>query len=119
MSKLHIMNGDGGNRFTAICHAPTPAGNNAAGVSWAVAIRNGVKPVSIMTEGNAAGQIATAEANQVANGDVIEVSFQFDDDPTWNDVTRNAQITAIANDAVTRSVNEVQARLKYFGKVVA
>lgn len=119
MSRLHIQAGDGGNRFNVICHAPTPVGNNAAGVSWATAIKNSSAPVTSMTIGNGPGQISTAESNDVANGAVIEVSFPLDDDPTWDAAARTANINAVAIDAMIRTVVLMQARLKYFGKDIA
>lgn len=119
MSRLHIMTGDANNVFTVVCHAPTPVGNNSAGVAWNTAIANALKPVTHMTIGNGSGQIATAEANQVASGDVMEVQFQFTDDPTWSAGTRTTQLNLIATDAVTRTQNDYAARLKWFGAVVA
>lgn len=119
MSRLHIMTSNGGNTFTVVCHSPTPTGNNSAGVSWVTAISNGLKPVTRMTIGNGFGQIATAEANDVAAGNVIETSFEFNDDPNWSAPTRSTQLNLIASDAVTRTQNELAAKLKWFGAVVA
>lgn len=119
MSRIHIQTGSASNRFEAVCHAPTPAGNNAAAVPWKTAIANSGPPVTSMVIGNGAGQISTAEANQVAGGDVIEVRFQFDDNPLDDSATRSANLNAIASDAVARAISEMQARLKYFGKDIA
>lgn len=119
MSRLHIMTGDANNVFTVVCHAPTPVGNNSAGIAWNTAVANALKPVTRMTIGVGPGQITTAESNQVASGDVLEVSFQFNDDPNWSAPTRTAQLNLIATDAVTRTQNELGAKLKWFGAVVA
>lgn len=112
------MTGNGGNTFNVVCHSPTPAGNNSAGTSWVNALKNGIKPVTSMSIGNGSGQISSAEATDVAAGNVIEASFQFDDDPTWDAGTRTAQLNAIASDAVTRVQTELGAKLKWFGAVV-
>src|SRR6185295_130853 len=117
MARLHVMTGNGSNTFTVVCHSPTPAGNNSAGVSWATALKNAMNPVTVMSIGSGSGQISTAESNSVANGSVIEVSFQFDDDPTWDTTTRNAQLNLIAGDAVIKAQNDLSARLKWFGAV--
>lgn len=119
MSRLHIMTGNGLNTFTVVCHSPTPAGNNSAGVTWVTALANGLKPVTRMTIGAGSGQIASAEATDVAAGNVIETSFEFNDDPNWSAPTRTTQLNLIATDAVTRSQNELGAKLKWFGAVVA
>jgi len=119
MARLHVMTGNGSNTFTVVCHSPTPAGNNSAGVSWATAIKNAFNPVTNMSIGNGSGQISTNESNDVAAGNVIETTFQFDDNPSWDSATRTAQLNLIAGDAVTRVQNDYAARLKWFGAVVA
>lgn len=117
--RLHIMMSDGGNRYTVVCHADTPTGNNSAGVAWSTALKNALNPATVMSIGSGAGQITTAESNNVANGSVIEVTFQFDDNPAWTSQERTAQLNAIAADAVTRTQNELAAKLKWFGATVA
>lgn len=119
MARLHVMTGNGSNTYQVVCHSPTPAGSNSAGVSWATALKNAMNPVTVMSIGSGSGQISTAESNGVANGSIIEVSFQFDDDPTWDMNTRNSQLNLIASDAVTRAQNDLSSRLKWFGAVVA
>lgn len=119
MSRLHIMTGNGGNTFNVVCHSTTPAGNNSAGVPWITALKNALNPVTKMPIGVGPGQITSAEATDVAAGNVIEASFQFDDDPNWSAGTRTAQLNLIASDAVTRTQNELAARLKWFGATVA
>jgi hypothetical protein len=119
MPRMHIMTGNGLNTFNVVCHSPTPAGNNSAGISWVTAIANGLKPVTRMAIGNGSGQITSVEATDIAAGNVIETAFQFDDDPNWSAPTRTTQLNLIAGDAVTRSQNELAAKLKWFGAVVA
>lgn len=119
MARLHIQQGDGGNQFTVVCHADTPAGNNSAGVAWATAVKNALAPVTSMSIGSGSGQISTAESNGVANGTVLETSFTFTDNPAWTTQERTAQLNLIAADAVTRTQNELAAKLKWFGATVA
>lgn len=119
MSRMHIMTGDGGNTYTCVCHSTTPTGNNSAGVSWVTALKNAMNPVTAMTVGSSSGQITTAESNSVAAGSLIEVSFQFNDNPAWDTATRNAQLNLIATDAVAKAQNDLSAKLKWFGAVVA
>ena len=119
MARIHVMTGDGADNYTCICHAPTPAGNNSAGVAWNTAVKNALNPVTAMSIGNGGGQITTNEANQVASGDVIEVSFQFTDNPAWDANTRTTQLNLVAADAVTRTQSAYAAKLKWFGATVA
>lgn len=119
MSKLHVLTGDGGNNYTVVAHASTPVGNNSAGIAWNTAVANALKPQTVMTVGPGAGQISAAEANQVASGDVLEIQFQFTDNPSWDSNTRTTQLGLIADGAVTRVTNDYAAKLKWFGVVVA
>lgn len=118
MARLHVQTGNGSNTFTCICHSPTPAGNNSAGISWVTALKNALNPVTSMSIGSGSGQIQTSEANDVSTGNVIEVSFQFDDDPTWTVNQRNTQLGLIAGDAVIKAQTDLAAKLKWFGATV-
>lgn len=118
MARLHILTGSADNTYSVVCHSPTPAGTNSAGVPWNTAVANALKPKTVLTIGNGAGQISTAESNQVASGDVLEVTFQFTDNPAWDSTTRTAQLNLIAADAVSRTQTENAAKLKWFGATV-
>jgi hypothetical protein len=119
MSRLHILTKSGNNVYSVVCHAPTPVGNNLAGVLWSDAIKNSGAAVTQMTVGNGPGQIATAEANQVTAGSVIEAGFQWQNDPAWNATQRNADLATRAQQAVDGAVADLQSRLQYFGMTVA
>lgn len=119
MSRIHVMEAGGINTYRIVVHAPTPAGNNLAGVSWINAIANSGSGGTSMPVGNGPGQIANAEATDVANGSVIEASFQFTDDPNWTAAERNARLDAEATKLVAETQAELQKRLKYFGAVRA
>lgn len=119
MSRLHILQQTGNNVYNVVVHATTPAGNNSAGVLISDAIKNAGLAVTSMTVGNGPGQIATAEANQVSAGTVIEAPFQWEDNPAWDNPTRMADLNLRAQQAVDAVVADYAARLKYFGRVVA
>lgn len=121
MSRMHVLAGSStGNLFTVVVHAPTPAGNNVAGVSWKVALGNsGLQAASALPPGNGPGQISAAEANQVTGGDLIEAVVPWEDDPTWTPAQRQADLNARATIAVNQTLADYQQRLKYFGFTVA
>lgn len=118
MAKIHILAGSNGT-FQAVIHAPTPAGNNAVGVSWKVAIANSQPRVSVMTVGNGPGQLSTADANRVVNADDIEVIVPFqdnpDNDPNWDATKRNAYLLLIGNREIEAAIARFKADLNLFG----
>jgi len=120
MSRLHILQQSGFNQYSVVVHSPTPAGNNSAGVSWGTALANsGLQKQSVMTVGNGPGQIATAEANQVTSGSIIETMFTWQDDPTWDTPTRQADLNTRAIQAVNDATTNYGNLLKWFGLTVA
>ena len=119
MARMHILQQVGFNLYQVVVHAPTPAGNNSAGVSWATAIQNAGLGVTQMAIGNGPGQITTAESNTVTNGTVIEAGFQWGDDPTWTNAQRQADLNTRAAQAVAEVTANFQNRLKFFGFTVA
>ena len=119
MARLHILQSSGNNLYNVVVHAPTPAGNNSAGVSWAVALQNSGLALTTMTIGNGAGQISQSEANQIAAGTTVEAPFQWGDDPTWDNPTRLADLNTRAQQAVDAVLADYAARLKHFGRTVA
>lgn len=120
MSRMHILSSAGLNLYNVVVHAPVPAGNNTAGVSWKTAIANsGIQPASVLPTGNGPGQITTAEANQVTGGDLIEAPFQWGDDPAWDNPTRIADLNTRAGQAVAEVTARFRDQLKYFGYTVA
>lgn len=119
MSRLHILQQTSNNVYDVVVHAPTPVGNNSAGVPFATAIQNAGLATTTMTVGNGAGQITTAESNQVAAGTVVEAPFQWEDNPAWDNTTRTADLNLRAQQAVDAVLAAYGARLKYFGRVVA
>ncbi len=119
MSRLHVLNLTGSNTYRVIVHATTPVGNNSAGISWATALQNSGLAGSRMTIGTGPGQILQAEADQVTAGTVIEAPFYWQDNPAWDNTTRQNDLNARATEAVNNVLADYAARLKYFGFVVA
>src|SRR5215213_4144306 len=113
MPRIHILTGNGGNEFSCVVHAPTPAGNNSAGISWATALKNaGFQGASVMPIGTGAGQITTAESNSVVAGTILEAQFSFTDNPNWTGPERTAALNAQADVQVAQLQAIYSARLK-------
>jgi hypothetical protein len=115
MPKIHVLEGSTNNIYSVVVHAPTPAGNNAAGVSWTVAIANSGHAVSSLPVGNGPGQISQSELNQVQSGALIEAALQWQDVPSWTQAERDADLDLRANQAVTAILSDYQARLNLYG----
>lgn len=119
MARMHILEQSQPNLYNVIVHAPTPAGNNQAGIAWSTAIVNAGLARTALTTGNGPGQITAAEANQVTNGTVIEATFQWGDDPTWTNAERLADLNTRATQAVDEVLANYAARLRQYGRTVA
>lgn len=118
MARLHIREQVGLNLYSVVVHSPAPAGNNSAAVPWATVIQNSGTASTSLTIGNGPGQITQAEANQVANGSVIETQFQWGDDPAWTAPQRTADLETRAQQAIAEAVDNLQRRFKWFGFTV-
>lgn len=111
MSRLHIL----ANKQCAL-HEPVPAGNNAAGVPWRTALINsGMGGTSVMTVGNGAGQISSAEMAQIASGELREVVFTFENNPAWTAAQRNAAMDAQIDNVSRETQTDMVQSLRMFG----
>jgi hypothetical protein len=119
MARLHILQQSGINVYGVVVHAPTPVGNNSAGVPWSVAIQNAGFANTSLPVGNGPGQITQAEANQVEAGTLIEARFQWGNDPSWTNQERQDDLAVRAQQAVDDVTANLVARLKFFGFTVA
>lgn len=119
MARMHILTAGGENLYQVIVHAPTPAGNNSAGVAWSTALQNSGLAKSALVVGNGAGQITNSENNQVTAGTVIEANFNWQDDPNWTNQQRLDDLNARASIAVSAVLADYASRLKFFGYTVA
>jgi hypothetical protein len=119
MARMHVLQASGNNVYSIVVHAPTPAGNNSAAISWATALQNSGLATTQLVVGNGPGQITNAESNQVLAGTLIEANFQWEDNPTWTNQQRLDDLNLRASQAVAAVTADYQARLKYFGHTVA
>jgi hypothetical protein len=119
MSKLHVLEQLGLNRYRIVVHQATPVGSNSAGVSWATAIVNSGRATSVMPAGSGAGQIESAELTAVQNGTTLEGVFEFQDDPAWSTAQRNAALDAAAAQTIAELQSRLAFDLKFFGFVRA
>jgi hypothetical protein len=117
--RLHIMEQVGNDRYNVVVHSDVPPGNNAANLAWQSCVVGAGLNVTQMTVGNNPGQIAQAEATKIANGQVIETAFQWDDNAQWNNQQRLDDLNARAAIAVAEAAANLQNRLKNFGRTVA
>lgn len=115
MARIHILEGSGLNLYRVVVHDAAPAGDNVVGVAWSDAIKNSGNNVSQMTVGNGPGQIATAENNNVTNGTVIEGSFVWQNNPTWTNAERQADMDLRATQLIQELQDTLQARLRLYG----
>jgi hypothetical protein len=116
MASIHIMQGDAnGKLFQVVVHAPVPAGNNSAGVSWADALKGSGLNKSLMTVGTTPGTISNTESNQIANGTVMEANFLWEDNPAWSNAERQADITLRAQQLIADLQAQRSGQLKFFG----
>src|SRR5262245_49402651 len=119
MARLHILEQSGLNLYRVVVHAPTPNGNNSAGVAWTDAIKNSGLAQTVLSVGNGPGQITTAEANTVSNGTVIEAPFLWEDNPSWTNQERQADLNSRAINIVNEVTADLQRKLKFFGFTVS
>jgi len=115
MGSIHILTGGTNGVYTVAVHTTTPAGNNSVGVPWATAIVNSGRNKTILPTGTGAGQITSAEAAQIAAGQVIETVMQWGDDPTWTNQQRIDDINLRASQLQAETLARYGAELKYFG----
>lgn len=119
MARMHIMEAGEQNVYHVIVHAPVPAGNNAANVPWADAIKNAGLVRTEMNEGTGPGQIDPAEFAEIMAGTKVEASFQWQDDPSWTNQQRLNDLNLRATQAIDEIRTRLQQGLKYFGHTVA
>ncbi len=115
MAKIHVLSGNTNSLYTVVVHATVPNGNNAAGTAWTDAVKNSGLATSILTVGTGPGQILQNEMNQITGGTLVEGSFQWGDDPTWNNAQRQADLDLRATQLTTELLASLQAQLRYFG----
>lgn len=116
MSALHVLIGNDSGSFICAVHVPVPASNNPAGISWRTALVNSglIKP-SILKVGTGPGQLLSAEATQLAAGELFEVQIEFRAVLGWSNAQRNAAIDAAIVETNAKTLTMLQTRLRFFG----
>ncbi len=114
MAALHVLEGDG-IRYRVVAHVATPAGNNSANVSWKNCILASGMNTTILTEGSGAGQITTAEKNQIIAGDVIEMVFTVEVPETGTNPNKQAAVQTAVAKMQTDYLASLALRFRYYG----
>jgi hypothetical protein len=117
MADIHILAGDGRNRWNFAFHYTVPDTANAVGVNYRTALVNSeLGGTSVMTEGAGDGQIAPAELAQIVAGELFEYSQPW---LAESGATNNTELLANVRAEYTRLqsvvTNNLQKRLRYFG----
>lgn len=114
-NSIYVLSGTTNNQYTVVVHTPTPAGNNAAGISWVNAIVGSGRNKSVLSVGAGPGQITQTEMNGVLAGTIIESTMNWQDDPTMSNANRvtalNTTVAQLANATSSRWATE----LNYYG----
>lgn len=113
MAKAHVLESTGVRAMIA-WHVPIPAGNNQAGISWQVALRDSeVAGGTVLPPGDGAGgTISLTELAAINAGSVHEVVTSLEVPP---DVDANAFLDENHAAIVIETQRMLQDRLKYVG----
>jgi len=117
MAKAHVLDATGANSRIAF-HIAVPAGNNASGIAWTVAVKNsGIGGTTILPDGDGTGgTISSSEKTDITNG--VTYEFVRNDVPIpggLNLAGANAFLDALHAAAVSEIQPQLQAKLNYFG----
>lgn len=116
MADIHVQTGDG-THWQIVMHLPVPNQNNAVAVNYRNALVNsGIGGSTVLTEGVGAGQITTAEKDQIAFGELYEHVEQF---RAESGGTSGPELQAALRQFYVQEKAHVtahlQRRLRYFG----
>ena len=112
MAKVHCLK-TGGGATTSVIHYLTPAGSNSASITWANAIVASGNNKTILTTGTGVGQISSAEAAQIAAGEVIEVITDLQIDSSGGSA---AQVLPTIERVIAEDKLRLAASLKWYGR---
>jgi len=113
VAKYHVL--DSG---AAVAHFAMPSGNNDAGTPWKtcyLASFGANSPTTRLMVGNGTGQIQQQEANQIGSGDLIELLFNFSDDPTLTLQQRQALLSTLGQRAIDEYTAQFASRFRLYG----
>lgn len=122
MADMHIIRGSQTAMvLTVVIHMDTPAGNNAAGISWATAIlRSGMsKGTSVLPSGDGTGgTIDAAELSAIGAGTRFEFMGTCPLPEVWDALTTPQKQTFVRNWRTTTIATksaELSRDINYFG----
>lgn len=117
MADIHVLSGNGIDKWTLIFHFAVPNVNNAVSVNYRTALVNsGLGGTTSMASGAGPGQMSGAELILIEAGELFEHSVSF---PIESGSTDNAEMLAVSRQIYardeTRMIERLQRKLKYFG----
>lgn len=120
MPKFHILDAPGGDpvHTIAVAHVPITGGNNDVDTPWKtcyLASFGTGAPTTRMVVGNSPGKISQQEANQITSGDLLEITFEFSDNPSAQWADRQALLTLLGNRAIDEYQTKFLARFRLYG----
>lgn len=111
-NKIWILTADSEENYQCVIHAPTPAGNNSAGQSWASCVVAAGLNTTILPVGSGPGQQTQAEHDAVIAGTILELVRTF----SIAGANANAtQVAALRDQAATDYINLLGRELKWEG----
>jgi hypothetical protein len=119
MSKIHILEGQGGGVFHAVIHFATPAGNNTSGVAWSAVLTTVGRVTSVLPVGDLPGQISAADLALIQSGALIEFEMTLLVDSGGSGQALLNSINAVVDQRIAQYTSELQSIYKHFGRVVA
>lgn len=114
MSSIHVLTGSGG-FFQVVVHSPTPAGDNAVGVSYETALKNSGNNVTVMPIGSGPGEITPAEATLVSCGAIIETRATWQVNPVWSPIEQQENLANFEKLTADDAAASCVANFKFFG----
>ncbi len=119
MADMHVTSQQGHNRWQVIMHFAVPDAVNAVGVNYRTALANSGKQSegSRLPAGDGLnGTISTAEAAQIAAGEVVEHRSSINVDGNGDTMpSRVALLQGFYATEKTRVLDGLQEQLKFFG----
>lgn len=118
MSKVHVFENTGENKYRCVIHIATATGtNNLVGATWKdIFLASGRAGSTILTVGTKLGNITQAEYDSIIAGDLLEIVAMIPlEGGAFAGPALNADVAAAVADWKTRTQNE----LRHYGQVIA
>lgn len=115
MSKIHILESDGNFGYKIAIHFPTPAGNNAIGMSWkSCAVQNGSIGTTALSIGTEPANITQAEYDSIVSGDTVEIIKTIDAGVNPS----NISVEYLVDVCINEWNANMAKTLKYYGHTI-